>query len=75
MTLPSQLTGIEAALTWGEANHLRIITGDHHREVRAWRALAREEGLPTRAHDAKCERAARLEAKVLAMFYRLSEER
>lgn len=65
----------EDNLTWAEANALRILVTDDRRDALAQLLLARAEGLPTEAAEDRHLRAQQLDAKVMAMFLRLSEAR
>lgn len=67
----------EDTLTWAEANLLRIITADATRAARGEQLLAEDENSsddpPARRARARYEELARLEAKALALFYRVSD--
>lgn len=65
-------TTIEDVLTWEEVNALRVVVVDHRLKALADFLVAKDEGHPWKAAEAKLERARRLERKVTEMFYRLS---
>lgn len=74
--MSSNESSFEETLTWAEANELRGVITDYARRLRGEALLAEAEGAQhRRGRAAAYERAAQLESKVLALFYRLSESR
>jgi hypothetical protein len=68
----------EDTLTWDEANWLRSLVSDARRAARGELLLVEDEGAPAsdpraRIARARFERFERLEAKILTLFYRMSD--